>query len=206
MPLTVDPTVDNAGGAYVPANFPSALADAGYCGRSFNQGLIRFHDASTGPEFTELVRDAFPEIADPDAGVVAFDWRGRQLVSLRNGNPDGTWGEVLIHIADLGTGTIYEAATPREFGAALQDGAIEEALEAEAFAAWRAANGFAAALGFDECIEYEVPLFLGGDDTLENMSVTDTSVLWGLIGQVRVQSLDLPEGSPVVITPPTEGQ
>lgn len=206
MPLTVDPTVDNAGGAYVPPNFPTALADAGYCGRSFNQGLIRFHDAESGPEFTELVREAFPEIADPEAGVVAFDWRGRQLVSARDSAADGGWGGMLIHIADLGAGALYEIATPAEFAGALRNGAIEEALEAQAFSEWRAANGVpTATLAFDECIEYEVPLFLGGDDTLENMSVTDTSVLWTVIGQARAQSRDLPDGSSVVITPPTEG-
>ncbi|MFB2581027.1 hypothetical protein ACEXQD_07225 [Herbiconiux sp. P15] len=206
MPLTVDPTIDNAGGAYVPPNFPSALADAGYCGRSFNQGLIRFHDGSSAPEFTEMVREAFPEIPDPDAGVVAFDWMGRQLVSLRTRAEDGTWGEVLIHIADLGTGTLYEAATPAEFGGALRNGAIEEALDAQTFTDWRAANGVpTATLGFDECIEYDVPLFLGGDDTVRNMGVTDTSVLWTVVGQVRAQSLELPEGSAVAVTPPSEG-
>jgi len=190
MPLIPDPEIDNAGGAYVPAGFPSAFADSGYCGRSFNRGLVRFHDAKSGPEFRELVLTAFAGQIHPDADVLAFDWQARQIVTVPTGEG------VMLYLADVGSADVYELATPEEFAAVLTLDNVGEVFNEERFVAFRETNNVAdAALAFTECVEFEHPLFLGGEDSLSNMAVTDTSVYWTIIGALVAKTANVPPGT-----------
>ncbi|WP_431278627.1 T6SS immunity protein Tdi1 domain-containing protein [Leifsonia poae] len=52
-------------------------------------------------------------------------------------------------------------------------------------------------LAFDECVGYEVPLFLGGGDEIDNLQVADMEVYWTLTGQLRVATHDLRPGRSV---------
>jgi Domain of unknown function (DUF1851) len=49
-----------------------------------------------------------------------------------------------------------------------------------------------------QCVGYQVPLFLGGKDSLENLEITDLDVYWSLSGQLRQGTWVLPPGTAVV--------
>lgn len=198
MALTVDPGIDHAGGPYVPEGGPSAFADAGYCGRSFEEGLLRFHDAASGPEFRAYVRAAFPEIEDPRVDVLAFDWQGRQIITVRRPLGDGAWGEQELRVADLAGGAVQDLCTLPEFGAILQNDLVGQLFGQAQYDDFREVHGVGdAVLAFDECVEYSHPLFLGGVDSVANMAVTDTAVYWEVVGALRASTFSLAPGTRV---------
>lgn len=47
------------------------------------------------------------------------------------------------------------------------------------------------------CVGYNVPLFLGGQGTLENLEVTDMDVYWSITAQLKEAISDLDEGTVV---------
>lgn len=63
--LTPDETVYGDLTTWAPAPFGSLFADANYCGRSFDRGLLRFHNAESGAEAQELVTAAFTATSPP---------------------------------------------------------------------------------------------------------------------------------------------
>ena len=49
----------------------------------------------------------------------------------------------------------------------------------------------------DECVGYRVPLFLGGQDVVDNLEVSDLGVYWSLCAQLRQGTRDLPTGTSI---------
>jgi hypothetical protein len=186
MALTVDP-VNGDAGRYVPRRGPASFADGGYCGRSFNQGVLRFHDATTGPNYRELCFAAFPELAsiDPDADVLAFDWHGRQyLTALPNGV-----GDVQVLIADIGAGTLEILVGVVEFAAVLKMDNMRDFFDGQLYDQWRASVGRpGAGLAFTDCVEFTMPLYLGGAETVDNLQLIDLDVSWTIGAQLKVQT------------------
>lgn len=197
MALVVDPA-EGTGGRWVPRRGPNTFADAGYCSRSFNQGLLRFHDSATGPVFRELLFEAFPELREYDrkADVLAFDWHGCQYLTAKIKGE----GELMVLKADLGIGQVEPWATAPEFAALLKLDEIGEAFNVGVYDQWREAAGMPEAqLPFTDCVEFTVPLYLGGAQTLENLQLIDLDVSWTIGAQLRSQTRDLPEGTSVQI-------
>jgi Domain of unknown function (DUF1851) len=62
----------------------------------------------------------------------------------------------------------------------------ESALNLELYAQWRAAGG--AIPEPHECVELAVPLFLGGDQDLSNLALTDMAVHWAVTAQLLDQA------------------
>jgi hypothetical protein len=96
-----------------------------------------------------------------------------------------------------GTGDMLEAPTTV---ADFHDGFLgqfgDEALAEAYFLAWQATTG-TNGLAFTQCVGYKKQLFLGGEDGLANLEVTDLEVYWSLSAQIWAQVRDLPTGSPI---------
>lgn len=186
MVLVVDPVQGN-GGRYVPQRGPNDFADAGYCGHSFNQGLIRFHDSETGPMYRDAVFSAFPELKrmDRKADVLAFDWQGCQYLtaSLRGER------ELMVLKADIGFGQLEPLAPISALAAILKAPDTARYFYGDRFDEWRALVGRPESqLGFTDCIDFQTPIFLGGADEAENMALTDMDVAWTIGGQLLAQA------------------
>ena len=47
------------------------------------------------------------------------------------------------------------------------------------------------------CFGYQLPLFLGGEDALANLELSDLDVYWTFMDQLRLQAMGLAEGTPI---------
>lgn len=180
---------------------PRLLAAQGYgefaaefAGVSFGEGLYRVHDEETGPGALTLIADAFPEFA---ARVCPFgyDWLWRQFVvdagRLDNGQPQ-------VLLIEPGTGEALEI--PLSFATFHEDELLDyadAALATEFFQAWSTASASSLPLQRDQCVGYKVPLFLGGQDVVDNLELADLDVYWSICGQLRRGALSLPPGTSI---------
>ncbi len=48
-----------------------------------------------------------------------------------------------------------------------------------------------------ECVGYRKPLFLGGQDVIDNLEISDMEVYWSLCGQLLGRVRNLPNGARV---------
>ena len=161
-------------------------------GCSFDNGLYRFHDATTGPVALGWIAVMFPEMA-ARVRPFGYDWLGRQFVVDSGRRADG---QQLVAMLDPGTGQVFEIPAP--FVAFHDEELVDyrnDALASDFFGQWAQANGALLPLGRDDCVGRRVPLFLGGSDAVDNLEVTDLDVYWTLHAQLREGTRHLPEGT-----------
>jgi Domain of unknown function (DUF1851) len=165
-----------------------------FAGCSFQNGLYRLHDASSGPRAQALIAEAFASFA-ARAYPFAFDWLGRQF-ALDEGRKQA--GEPLVLILEPGTGLALEVPLP--FSTFHDEELVDyhdAALATGFFAAWAQDHAAELPLPTDRCAGYRVPLFLGGKDTVDNLEVVDVDVYWSICGQLRQGTTTLPAGTSI---------
>jgi len=161
-------------------------------GASFNRGLYRVMTADIVEAAHALIAHAFPECAS-QAKAFGYDWGGRifalELDRLEEGLP-------AIMLFEPGTGEALEI--PANLVTFHENELInnsEAALGVSFHKQWLATGG--AAPKYDQCIGYQRPLFLGGEDVVENLELSDLDVYWTLSGQMIQQTRGLPPGTRV---------
>ncbi len=147
-----------------------------YSGYTFNRGIYRIHDVNDIPKWTGIVENAFPEYKG-SIQVFAYDWLGRQFaIKKQTGTillfEPGT-GEVLNIPADFVEFHDVEIAEYSEDS--LASGFFDEWINSEA----------GCDIPHNKCVGYKVPLFLNGEDNLDNLELSDMEVYWGVIGNMR---------------------
>ena len=163
-----------------------------FSGVSFNNGLYRVVRADAIERWNEVLAGAFPE-ARGTIGVFAFDWLGRCFALSAQHREEG---EPTVILFEPGTGEGLQI--PLGFSVFHDEELVQQADAAVAegfFNEWLASGG--AAPRPDQCVGYKVPLFLGGQDTVENLELTDLGIYWEISSQLIAQIRDLPPGTPV---------
>jgi hypothetical protein len=179
-----------------PWEEPFLLQNPGYrelaqsfAGVTFDAGLYRIHDASSGPAGQQLIAESFPRFA-PQVRVFGFDWSGNQY-ALDNSRKVGA--DAQVKMFEISSGSVFDIpATLLEFHNDLLPSDKNVPLGNDYFQEWREFAKVTDALEFSKCVGHDVPLFLGGPDSVENLSVTDLEVYWALTGQLRAKTADLP--------------
>jgi hypothetical protein len=189
MPISYTTTEPNSA-AYRPRDIGPLIADSDLPGSTFNLGLLRFHNATSGEEVQLELAEIWPR-EEYDLIPFAFDWRGRQFCRLY------TQGQDIVVRADV---AYNELAPLREFEPTLlgmieSDGVLEY-LELEEMQKAFDHLGIMG-LPFDECIGMKVPPCLGGDESLSNMNVSPVVVNMYFMTQIYNQLKNLPEGTPI---------
>ena len=144
-----------------------------YCsGKSFLNGLYRIHNTADIPKWNDIAGRAFPEFAGI-IKVFGYDWLGRHFAVDSRDNTilllePGT-GEVLGIPADF---VDFHNTEIAEF--------TDDCLAAGCFSEWYEASGHYELL-HSQCAGYKVPLFLNGQDTLDNLEVSDMEVYWEIM-------------------------
>ena len=163
-------------------------------GARFADGAYRVHDPARALGWTDLAVAAFPQL---QGQVLCFasDWVGRQFALSTEPASNGQPGVILI---DVQSDEVLH--TDRDLDAFHEDLLAidpEPALALKRYSEWLAAGGAVPTLS--QCVEYTVPVYLGGASDLANMAITDMDVMWDIGGQVLRQVRALPEGTPVDI-------
>lgn len=147
-------------------------------GKSFGNGLFNSFSKDNIRKWTEIVSEAYPEFRNLFK-LFGYDWLGRCFgIDLRK----DTYGNVLMF--EIGTNDILEI--PCTFDKFLNE---EIPLYAEAclaktfFDEWM--KTFGKAIVYGRCIGYKNPLFLGGEDSVDNLEDNDMEVYWGVITQIK---------------------
>lgn len=166
------------------------LSTAG--GRAFEGGLYRVHAHASARASDELVRAAFPEFAGR-LTCFGYDWLGRQFATDAD---RGASEDPEVMLFEPGTGEGLEIPVPfsRFHDEELVD-YTEEALARSFLEQWRRSGGPAPKAS--ECVGYRRPLFLGGQDAVSNLELSDLNVYCTVMGQLRRQAKGLPAGTPI---------
>lgn len=162
-------------------------------GASFQQGLYRIIRPQDVPVWNARVNLAFPEF-NGRITCFGYDWQGSAFAVDSQRLEQGQPGVVLF---EPGTAEALEIPNDIEtFHDVLVAENPDAALSANIYVEdWLAAGG--AQPGYDECIGYKRPLFLGGEDDVSNQELSDLEVYWHIMGQVIAKVKGLPPGTPV---------
>jgi hypothetical protein len=164
-----------------------------FAGATFGGGLYRLHDASSADQALTFSAEAFPEFSTRVCPI-GYDWLGRQFVIDSGRVADG---QPQVLMLEPGTGEALEI--PASFAAFHEVELVEHAdaaLAIDFFDAWSATSD-ALPLRRDQCVGYRVPLFLGGEDVVDNLEISDVEVYWSICGQLRGGALKLPPGTSI---------
>jgi hypothetical protein len=155
-------------------------------------GAYRPHRLEDFPRFTRLAVSAFPNFA---GRIECFgaDWLGRQFAVDR---PRVVRGVPQVLMLEPGTGEALEIPVDQagfHSQELVQD--PDAAVAHSFFKEWIAAGGQRP--GYDQCVGYRKPLYLGGVDDLTNLEIVDFEVYWTLAAQILQQVRGLPIGTGV---------
>ena len=147
-------------------------------GKSFGNGLFNSFSKDNLKKWTEIVAQAYPDFQNLFK-IFGYDWMGRCFaIDLRK----KTYGNILMF--EIGTNDILEI--PCRFDIFLNE---EIPLYADAclaksfFDEWIVYGG--REISYGRCVGYKVPLFLGGEDCLNNLEDSDMEVYWSIITQIK---------------------
>lgn len=154
-----------------------------YGGSTFNDGLYRLHAAQDILKWTQLVEESFTHYKDR---IICFgyDWLGRHFALDKNRVEKD---QMLILLLEPGTGEVMQI--PANFSTFHNQELVEyqnEALASDFYNAWINTGGEIPS--HTQCIGYKVPLFLNGNDTTDNLELSDMEVYWSICGQTLNQS------------------
>jgi len=178
----------------VAAESPHAPANLSFLwehfpGRSFNDGLYRIMSKKHLTWSIEFVALAFPHLANTII-CFSYDWLGR-LFALDLKRVEQ--GDQAILMLEPGTGQSLEIPANME---SFHNNELivnaDAALASSFYHNWRASGGVAPKIG--ECIGYRKLLFLGGEDSIRNLELTDIEVYWHLSAQLIEQVHGLQRG------------
>jgi hypothetical protein len=159
-------------------------------GASFGRGIYRVHSAESSHRIAAAVSRAYPH-AGP-LTCFGYDWLGRQYATLTTASTP----EVIM--LEPGTGEMYftksKLTTFHDGELLVDEGAV---LEPEYFQDWLESAEGQTSLAVGQCVGYRVPLFLGGQDEVVNLEISDLDVYWHIVSQLLEQTRDLPPGSPI---------
>lgn len=147
-------------------------------GKRFGHGLFNSFSKDNVKKWTEIVSEAYPEFQNLFK-IFGYDWLGRCFgIDLRK----STYGNTLMF--EIGTNDVLEI--PCTFDKFLNE---EIPLYADAclaksfFDEWM--NNFGKPIVYGRCAGYKVPLFLGGEDSVNNLEDSDMEVYWSVLTQVK---------------------
>jgi len=161
-----------------------------FSGTSFNGGLYRIINENDLDLWNNRVLFAFPQF-EKRILCFAYDWLGSVFATDSGRLVNGNHGVLMF---EPGTGKALNI--PSDIQSFHDEGLIEfgeAALGISFFKGWLASGGMPPR--FDQCIGYKKPLFLGGEDDIENLEVSDLDVYWHLMGQLIRKTRGLTEGT-----------
>lgn len=170
----------------LPDDLFEVLSQHGGC--TFNKGLYRVHSFQTSTKWSFIIASYFNDYQNM-IYPFAFDWMGRHFCTSIKGD--------YIFMFDPATYEVFQ----------LQQTIIDfhKINTEEDMDSLFSMNFFKQVLlhlnqqetKYDECLGYKVPLFLGGNDNIDNYEIWNIEVYWEICKQLYFKVKDLPEGTAI---------
>jgi hypothetical protein len=176
-----------------PSDLPPALLAVfdEFGGATLDNGFYRFHVASSARRSDQACANLIGGFAGRFR-CFAVDWLGREIAAdARPGRPNK------VIIVDPGGGEYLTTPCVIEDwhdAVAEPDG---DPLAVTFYQDWKKANPEFRGLRFDQAIGYRVPLFLGGEDEVTNLEVTDRETYFEICTQLAQGVRDMPPGTTI---------
>lgn len=159
-------------------------------GMQFGKGLFSVFDKGDLRYWEKNITTIFPDYKGRFE-LFGYDWMGRcfAVTSL------GEEGEKIL-VFDPSTLEVNDI--PLNFTDFINKAiptSANECFSSDAFINWHNTNS--AELDYLQCLGNKVPLFLGGNDELDNMELSDMDVYWHILGQTAVKLRGEEEGTVV---------
>jgi len=163
---------------YKQVDDPYLSLIANFGGRDFGNGLFRIFKMENIQQWETNVTEVYPQFTKKFK-LFAYDWLGRCFgIDLRS----GTEGKVLMF--EVGTNEVLEISCDLlEFLNEEIPLDTDACLACNFFEEWTEFAG--KPLEYERCAGYKVPLFLGGEDKIENLEDSDMEVYWHIIYQAK---------------------
>ena len=147
-------------------------------GMEFGEGIYRVFKNEDIPKWKAIIAEGYPEFKGKFEPF-GFDWLGRCFaIDLRW----KTKGQILMF--EIGTAEVLEI--PCDI-IAFHNNEIpvngEACLSRTFFSQWR--ENTEQEINYSQCVGYTVPLFFNGEDTIENLELSDMDVYWSLLSQTK---------------------
>ncbi|MCD7835586.1 MAG: DUF1851 domain-containing protein [Lachnospiraceae bacterium] len=141
-------------------------------GKTFLNGMFRVFKVSEIEKWCKIVEQSFPAYKN-QVDVFSYDWLGRIFALSK------TEGTVLMF--EPGTGEVLDipADLVNFFNIEIAEH-HEDSLASTFFNEWYETQQHYV-LKPNECAGYKVPLFLNGDDVVDNLEVSDMEVYWEIM-------------------------
>ena len=145
-----------------------------YGGFTFGSGIYRIFTRNQAKLLQPDIESAFPQARD-NLEPFAADWLGR-VFALQKDKQN-------VVLAEPGTAELLEIpVSVADFHECELIEHSDAALAESFFKNWRNTGG--AAPKSDQCVGYKVPLFLGGQDVVDNLEMIDMEVYWTVISGI----------------------
>ena len=151
-----------------------------YGGKSFKEGLYRVFSKEEIVKWKEIVTEAYIDFKG-EFEPFSYDWLGRcfALDQRENSSHKG-----MILMFEIGSADVLEI--PCDLLSFHNDEIpiyADACLALEFFKEWKQVNNMP--LEMNQCIGYKIPLFLGGEDTIENLEISDMEVYWHVLASTK---------------------
>lgn len=149
-------------------------------GKRFGKGLFNSFSNNNLDKWTKIVTEAYPEFRN-SFKLFGYDWLGRCFgVDLSDTN----YGNILMF--EIGANDVLEIPCSFEVFLNKEIPLYSDACLAESFFhEWLEYSK--TEIQYGRCAGYKIPMFLGGEDTVENLEDSDMEVYWSVLSQIKNQ-------------------
>lgn len=157
-----------------------------FSGKEFGNGLFKVFKKEENEKWNGVVKEMFPEFQEKFL-LFGYDWLGRFYATNEFEN--------IVFVFDPSTNDIM--SLENEFAYFVNKTLPKNAndiLALKLYNKWLKKNSKPL---FSNCVGYKVPLFLGGEDTLNNYEESDLEVYWSISAQIIAQIKDKLDGTDI---------
>ncbi len=157
-----------------------------FSGKEFGNGVFKVFKKEEAEKWNGVVKEMFPDFEEKFL-LFGYDWLGRFYAT------DAT--ESIILVFDPSTNDIMDLENQFDFF--VNKTLLKNANDILALKLYKKYLKNNNKPSFANCVGYKVPLFLGGEDVLENFEETDMEVYWSISAQIIAQIKGKADGTVV---------
>ena len=157
-----------------------------FSGKEFENGAFKVFKKEETEKWNNVVKEMFPDYSEQFL-LFGYDWLGRFYATDEYEN--------IIFVFDPSTNDIMDLEN--EFAFFINKTLLKNANDILALKLYKKYLKKNSKPLFSNCVGYKVPLFLGGEDSLENFEESDMEVYWSISAQIIAQIREKANGTVV---------